>query len=189
MTEAAQSARAETRPAQSAREDKPAESARRRRIAGGSFVATGIVSAALAVGFHVGFLTDPIGPRALPWLGSALLALGGLLMLLRSGATHSSMQKPPQPDSLEDRRNHRITPEQRKVALALLTFLLYAAILSAAGFVLSTALLMTLLARFYGGTWKRGIVAGVAFSASLWLLFVQALGVPLPVGSIFLIGG
>jgi hypothetical protein len=48
---------------------------------------------------------------------------------------------------------------------------------------------MTILARLYGGTWIRGGIAGVLFSASLWLLFAQALGVPLPVGSIFVVGG
>lgn len=155
--------------------DNPAASDGQRslRIAGIAFVIAGVGAAIAATGFRVGFITDPVGPRALPWLGAALLAVGGTLMLFRPG-------QPPASPAL---------PARTDVATALVTFAVYAMILSGAGFVLSTALLMTILARLYGGTWIRGGIAGVLFSASLWLLFAQALGVPLPVGSIFVVGG
>lgn len=137
------------------------------RIAGLFFVALALVAGIIATGFRVGFLTDPIGPRALPWLAAVLLGVGGALMLMRPVS-----RVVPRPVS---------TP----VALAVGTFILYAIVVSFAGFILSTALLMAVLARFYGGGWRAGVIAGGIFAVSLWLLFAYALGVPLPIGSLF----
>jgi putative tricarboxylic transport membrane protein len=132
-----------------------------------------VLTALLAGGFRVGFLTDPIGPRALPWLASLLLGVGGAMMIARPGPTPASIA----------------APMRANVSLAIGAFVMYAIVLPLAGFVLSTALLMAVLARFYGGRWVQGIAAGVIFSGSLWLLFARALGVPLPLGAIFSLGG
>jgi putative tricarboxylic transport membrane protein len=142
------------------------------RVTGMAIVLLGVGTALVARGFRVGFLTDPIGPRALPWLASALLGLGGVLMIVR-----------PMP-----RARGAPTAARGRVILAVATFALYAIVLASLGFILATTLLMVLLARFFGGRIVPGLVAGLVFSASLWLLFAHVLGVPLPVGSLFLRG-
>ena len=147
--------------------------ARAGRIAGMAILIIAVVTALLATGFRVGFLTDPIGPRALPWLASRLLGMGGAMMIARPGPTPPSIA----------------APMRGNVSLAIGAFVMYAIVLPLAGFVLSTACLMAVLARFYGGRWIQGIAAGVIFSGSLWLLFARALGVPLPLGALFAFGG
>jgi putative tricarboxylic transport membrane protein len=158
---------------QSAVASTSSQAGRAGRIAGLAILVVAIVTAILASGFRVGFLTDPIGPRALPWLASLLLAVGGAMMIARPGSPPASIA----------------APMRAKVSLAIGAFVMYAIVLPLAGFVLSTAFLMALLARFYGGRWVQGIAAGVIFGGSLWLLFARALGVPLPLGAIFSWGG
>ena len=158
---------------QSAAALSSSQAGRAGRIAGMAILIVAIVTAILASGFRVGFLTDPIGPRALPWLASLLLGMGGVIMIARPGPTPTSIA----------------APMRANVSLAIGAFVMYAIVLPLAGFVLSTAFLMAVLARFYGGRWVHGIAAGVIFSGSLWLLFARALGVPLPLGAIFSLGG
>lgn len=153
------------------------------RIAGLFFLALAVVAGTIATGFRVGFLTDPIGPRALPWLAAALLGVGGALMLMRREQSRRPDGTIAVPSSGPARP---IVPAP--VALAVGTFILYAIIVSFAGFIVSTALLMAVLARFYAGGWRAGVIAGGIFAVSLWLLFAYALGVPLPVGSLFTAG-
>ena len=53
------------------------------RIAGLVGLLTAVAIALEARGFTVDFLTDPLGPKALPLFGAAMLAGGALLVLLR----------------------------------------------------------------------------------------------------------
>jgi len=144
------------------------------RIAGSACVVAATTVALATRTFHVGFVTDPIGPRALPWLAAALLGLGGLILVLRPG------KEPAWPPGGAPRRG---------VALTLSSFALYAVLIGPLGFVLATTLLMTALARVFGGRLVPGLLAGAAFSAVMWLLFVTGLGVPLPIGILFTRGG
>lgn len=144
------------------------------RVAGTVCVLFAGMAALIARTFRVGFVTDPIGPRALPWLAAALLGLGGALLVLRPGA---EPQWPP------------AGPPRRAIASTLAAFALYAILVGPLGFVLATTLLMTALARVFGGRLVPGLLAGAAFSGVLWLLFVAGLGVPLPGGILFTRGG
>lgn len=144
------------------------------RIAGVACLLVAATVAFIARTFTVGFVTDPIGPRALPWLASAILALGGAILCLRPG---------PEPDWPP------AGPARWSIAATLASFALYAILIGPLGFVLATTLLMTALARVFGGRLVTGLVAGAAFSGVLWLLFVTGLGVPLPIGILFTRGG
>lgn len=133
-----------------------------------------VAIALVARTFRVGFVTDPIGPRALPWLAAALLGTGGLILVLRPG------DEPDWPPA---------GPTRKAIAITLLSFALYAVLIGPLGFVLATTLLMTVLARVFGGRLLPGLLAGAAFSGVMWLLFVAGLGVPLPIGILFTRGG
>ena len=138
-------------------------------------VGAAIVLAALAVGlealtFDTSFPTDPLGPKAFPLVASALLILGGGWVLARPGSARGE-------------------PVRGVVWAASASFALYALALNPLGFVLSTVLGFVALSMLFGGRPLRACAAGTAFAVALYLLFVQGLGLPLPVGSIFVIGG
>jgi putative tricarboxylic transport membrane protein len=147
---------------------------RSQRLAGLACVLVAVAVALIARTFRVGFVTDPIGPRALPWLAAALLGLGGAVLALRPGA---------EPDWSP------AGPTRRAIAATPVSFALYAILIGPLGFVLATTLLMTVLARMFGGRLVPGLLAGAAFSGVMWLLFVAGLGVPLPGGILFTRGG
>jgi len=136
------------------------------RIAGGLLVALGALVAWEARTFRVAFLTDPVGPRALPLLVAALLAGGGLVLLLR-----------PSPG--------RPWPEGGalvRVGAAALVFALYSMLLEPIGFALTTPLAVSALGILFRGPPLRTLITGISVTVILWLLFALALGIPLPGG-------
>ena len=56
------------------------------RISGLVLLAAAAAIAIEARTFNVGFLTDPLGPKALPFFAGGLLGLGGLLLVIRPDA-------------------------------------------------------------------------------------------------------
>ncbi|MCI0434083.1 MAG: tripartite tricarboxylate transporter TctB family protein [Gemmatimonadetes bacterium] len=137
---------------------------------------TGVVALLLAAAvafearmFRVTFLTDPIGPRALPWLAAALIAAGALVLLFR-----------PAPDP-----EHPAAGATRRIALAIVACTTYAALLAPIGFFAATTLLGAALSVLFGAQPVRATVAAGAFSAALWALFAILLGLPLPAGDLF----
>lgn len=123
--------------------------------------------------FVVGFPADPVGPRAFPLLAAGILALGGLRLLLKPD---------PDPDWPTPR-------EAGRLALAAAALLAYPLILPVLGFVATTGVVITALSLLFGGPPLRSAGAAFLFAGSLYLLFVHALGVPLPVGALFLARG
>lgn len=140
------------------------------RIIGALLVAFASVYAALASGYVVTFVADPLGPRAAPFLLAALLVLLGTWILLRpTAAAVDAVAHPP----------------SRNTVVAVAAFLVYAALLPWIGFVLATALLCATLARLAAGPPLRAFAVGTAFAGTLYYVFVFALDVPLPVGRLF----
>jgi len=135
-----------------------------------------IIAAALvaleARTFSVRFLTDPIGPKALPFLVAALFAIAGVALAAR-----------PKPDPDWPRRDTWI-----RGALAVLTFVLYAWALPILGFFAATTLEVAALAVLFRGPPLKGTIAAAVYSACLYVLFVYVLGLQLPIGSLFLRG-
>ncbi|MDX1646116.1 MAG: tripartite tricarboxylate transporter TctB family protein [Longimicrobiales bacterium] len=140
------------------------------RIAGGVLVVAGAATALEASTFDVAFMTDPVGPKALPYLVATMLAVAGLSALLQ----------PEGEPALPGR------PAVARMAGALLAFLAYAALLPLLGFFTSTTLVVTVLSLLYGGPLPASVGSAALLSGGLWLLFVQALSLPLPVGDLWI---
>jgi len=123
--------------------------------------------------FDVGFLTDPVGPKAFPYLVAAVLVMAGVHGALRprdGGETRGSPQ--------------RGTVVRAGAAAG--TFLIYAAALPVVGFFASTTLVVAVLSRLFGARWRQALTAAAALSAVLWLLFNQGLGLALPIGDLWI---
>ena len=142
------------------------------RIAGAVLILLGAVVAWVSRGFVVGFPADPVGPRAFPILAAAILALGGAWLLLRPG------RDPEWPDRTDGLR----------LVGAAGVLLIYPLVLPFLGFVLTTGGVVTGLSLLFGGPPLKSAGAAFLFAGGLYLLFVHLLGVPLPVGSLFLLG-
>lgn len=119
--------------------------------------------------FRVAFLTDPLGPRALPLLAAGVLAVCGVVLLRRPG---------PEP----------AWPGRAGLARAArgaAVFALYGLLLEPLGFGVATTGAVAGLGILFGGRPRRTLLAGAVVSGALWLLFVVALGIPLPLGALF----
>ena len=141
------------------------------RIAGGVLALAGVAAGIEATTYDVAFLTDPVGPKALPLLVAATMVFAGARMLLRPRDSIAL----PNTDTL------------LRMAGAMVAFLLYAAALPWIGFFLSTTIVVAALGVLYRGPWKGGLVAGLVLSSALWLLFVGLLSLPLPVGELWIL--
>jgi putative tricarboxylic transport membrane protein len=142
------------------------------RIAGAALIVLGAVVAWVSRGFVVGFPADPVGPRAFPILAAAILALGGVWLLVRPGG---DPQWPDRADGL-------------RLVGAAAVLLVYPLVLPFLGFVVTTWGVVTGLSLLFGGPPLKSAGAAFLFAGGLYLLFVHVLGVPLPVGSLFLLG-
>lgn len=140
------------------------------RVTGAALALLGVAVALEASTFDVAFMTDPVGPKALPLLVAGTLLVAGL------AAVVSPREGLGLPDGATALR----------MAGAVAAFLLYAAALPWLGFFLSTTLVVTALALLYRGPPVGSAVAAAALSAALWLLFVPVLSLPLPVGDLWI---
>lgn len=119
--------------------------------------------------YTVGFVTDPLGPRALPYLVAGLLACGGAALVASPRLALPPLTGP---------------VVFRQVAVLAVLFG-YAAALDWIGFVPATALGGAALARAFDGPWVRGLAAAVAFAGILYAVFAVGFGLALPVGRLF----
>lgn len=134
--------------------------------AGAAILATAAAVALEARTFTVNFPTDPLGPAAFPLVAAGLLALGGLALLF---------EKDEEVEPLE-------AGAALRLSLASASFVVYALVLAPLGFLPATALEFAALAVLFGGRPLSSLAAGVGFSVVLFVVFVFALGLPLPLG-------
>lgn len=124
----------------------------------------------VAWGIHAPFAYEPVGPRAFPLLLLFLLALCAVLLPLR-------------------RRTAPIWPDNLalwlKITACFSLLFAYGYVFESLGFVLSTAIMITLLARLIGATWKQGALFGIAGGIGFYYFFDKLLDIVLPVGRIF----
>ena len=139
------------------------------RVVGAVLLLGGVATAREATTFDVAFLTDPVGPKALPLFVATTLALAGASMMARP---RDSVSLPPGSAAV-------------RMAGAAAAFLVYAAVLPWIGFYLATTLVVAALAVLYRGPVKGGLAAGLVLTTALWLLFVSLLALPLPVGELW----
>jgi putative tricarboxylic transport membrane protein len=142
----------------------------RDRVPGLVLAIAGAAAGLEATTFDVNFMTDPVGPKALPYLAALTLVVAGL---------HAAAR--PQSDTRWPSRQMLW-----KLAGATSAFLLYAVALAVLGFVLSTTLVVAALSHLYGASPRRGVPAAAMLSAALWLLFVRLLALPLPIGELWI---
>lgn len=143
----------------------------RDRAAGSVLLCAGLAAGAEATTFDVAFLTDPVGPKALPALVALVLIGSGISMIVR-----------PRDDvSLPDRTL------ALRMGLAMSAFLIYALVLPWLGFFASTSAVVAALGVLFRGPRLGSVVAGLALSSLLWLLFVRLLSLPLPIGDVWIL--
>lgn len=140
------------------------------RLAGGTLLVLAILIAVESRSFTVGFLTDPLGPKALPLLAGSLVGLGGLHLLIRPDPAMGW----PGPGA------------RARLVWAAVSFLAYAALLSFLGFVVATTVEMTVLSLVFGGKPVRSAVGAALFAGALYVVFGYLVGLPLPVGRAFM---
>lgn len=118
------------------------------------------------IGLEAAFSYEPVGPRAFPLLLSALIGLCGLVLTWKGG----NKVEPNLPGV-----NGRIL-----MMVGLLAF--YAAGFVWFGFMLSTAIMTTMIGRLFGGSWMKSAAGGMIMAVLFYLLFDRLLDVVLPVG-------
>jgi putative tricarboxylic transport membrane protein len=117
-------------------------------------------------GLQAPFAYEPVGPRAFP-LGLALvIALCGAWLVYKGGG-----EAEPNPEGA----NLRIS-----IMVALIAG--YALLFVWLGFVLANTVMVVVVGRLFGGTWRKSMIAGVVMSVGFFLLFDKLLDVVLPAG-------
>jgi putative tricarboxylic transport membrane protein len=166
----------------------------RDRWAGVFSVGLAIAALAEATTFRVRFLTDPVGPRGFPVLAAVLLLAAGIPLVLdrarEVGAVDDAVESEGLPE-VEEPGGPRVLrwgglPHSAVLATALLA---YAVLLPWLGFLLATVLALWATALLFEGGPVRGMVASAVVSVGLWLVFEWALGIYLPVGMLWGLGG
>ncbi len=139
------------------------------RTPGVVLVVLGVAVGLEATTFDVAFLSDPVGPKALPYLVAVALILSGIHQASR-----------PEPGIRWPERAALV-----RMALATSAFLGYAVLLPWLGFLLSTTLVVAALSHLFFAAPRRGVPAAAGLAFALWLLFVWVLALPLPVGRLW----
>ena len=140
------------------------------RWVGGLFVVTGVAIGLTARSYTVGFMVDPVGPRAMPYLVACLFVVAGVALLIR--------RRPPGPGT-------EGTGRIRVQLVAVGVFLLYAGLINPLGFLPPTVLATGALAKLFGGKWVHGLGVDLILGFALLALFSWGFGLNLPTGYLF----
>lgn len=139
------------------------------RVLGIALIGLAAFIAVQAVQLELPFSYEPVGPKAFPVGLSILLTVLSLVMILRPGPNG---QWP-----------HKALALKLLLVLALL--LAYAVLFTQLGFIASSLLVVTALARLFDATWGKALITGVLMSVIGYFLFTTALGISLPSGDWF----
>ena len=143
------------------------------RVVGALLVVLALVIALESRNFTVGFVTDPLGPKAFPLVSGGLLLIGGVTLLVRPG----SLSEWPGAQQL------------LRVAEGAAFLFAYALLLGTLGFFTTTTLLIVAFSLQLGGRPIPALCTAAGISAALYVLFYHLLDIALPIGSLFLRGG
>ncbi|UCH27811.1 MAG: tripartite tricarboxylate transporter TctB family protein [Trueperaceae bacterium] len=116
-----------------------------------------------------GFGADPLGPKVFPFMLAITLFLVALAIIFRVDPN------PPWP---------RLGTWFNLVFVTI-SFIAYAYLLVPIGFIAATTLETTFVSQRFGAKAWQAIVTGLLASLGMYVLFVYALGIPLPVGRVF----
>ncbi|OLO04482.1 tripartite tricarboxylate transporter TctB family protein [Salinicola socius] len=116
---------------------------------------------------QVPFSYDPVGPKAVPLILSALLAVLAIVLFVRPGAGGE-------------------WPTGALLLRLVFTMAVlgaYAALFINLGFLVTTALVSVVIAWLFGATPVKAVVGGLLLALGSYLLFTYGLGISLPTGS------
>lgn len=137
---------------------------------------TGLILIALAFWYGLGasrlesgFGSGPVGPKAFPLMLAVSLGVIALFLLIRVD---------PNPAGLTRRT-------WGNFGLVIASFLVYAYLLAPVGFVVATTLETGFVSQRFGAKPWQALLTGLLSSVALYVLFVFALGIPLPLGRLF----
>lgn len=139
------------------------------RAAGILLALLGVTVGIEASTFDVLFLTDPVGPKALPLVSASIFVVCGLRLAAR-----------PRAGSAWPGRGVLL-----RMVGALAAFGTYALLLEPLGFVVATTTTVAALSLLFGGPLRHSLGASAGLSVALWYLFVWLLALPLPLGTVW----
>jgi hypothetical protein len=129
-----------------------------------------------------GMMRDPVGPKAAFYVCGAVLAIGGVMVILGhlrrwSQQAHHMVRNEGSADEIE-------YPASALRAWGLVAIVaIYAGLFEVLGYLIATpAFLMAALAVMGKRNWVGIVLVAVIFSVASYLVFAQALGVRIPVG-------
>lgn len=128
-------------------------------------LAIGVFGGALAWGYGLGEVSEP-GPGMWPFIICVVIAALGVILLLTSS---------------QRRDGERFTRSSLLPVAGVGTFIGLALLLPVIGFEIPALLLCLIWTRYLGSeTWRSSILASVLTVVGFHLVFIEALGVPLP---------
>lgn len=139
------------------------------RVLGIALIGLAAFIAVQAVQLEIPFSYEPVGPKAFPLGLSILLTLLSLVMVLKPGNNGSWPHK----------------ALALRLLLVLVLLLVYAVLFTQLGFIVSSLLVVTALARLFDATWSKALITGIVMSIVGYFLFTAALGISLPSGYLF----
>jgi len=148
----------------------------------GAFMALGIFIIYQATTIKSGMVRDPLGPRAAFYLTGGIMAVGGLLLIVRSlrawGSTPGNMMPN---EGVEDDPGH---PSSAGRAFMLIgACLLYGLAFDPLGYLIATPLFVAVALVILGERkWLPIATIAILFTVINYIVFAQALGVRVPVG-------
>ncbi|MDP4559143.1 tripartite tricarboxylate transporter TctB family protein [Halomonas meridiana] len=136
------------------------------RMLGIALIGLAAFIAVQAMQLKTTFSYEPVGPKAFPIVLAIVLALLSLVMVFRPG-----------PNGEWPRKALAL-----RLLLVLALLLAYAVLFTQLGFIVSSLLTVTALARLFGASWVKALMTGALMSVVGYFLFTTALGISLPSG-------
>lgn len=119
-----------------------------------------------ALQLEVPFSYDPVGPKAFP-LGLAILLAGlSLVLVVKPG----------------DNGHWPHGALSLKLLAVLGVLLVYATLFTRLGYIATSLLAITLLARLFAAAWGKALLTGALMAVGSYFLFTRGLGISLPHG-------
>ena len=144
------------------------------RILGVACIAVGAAMAWAGKEYAAPISYEPVGPRAFPLLLAALMAAGGLWLLIKPGK--------------HDRWLHEVP--LKGLSLAIAAVFVYALLFQWLGFTLATVVMSVPVGMAFGGTLLQSLGGGIGLGLIGYFLFDKVLDVVLPTGVLaFVLGG
>lgn len=131
-------------------------------------LAVAAVFGSVGWGIKAPFSYDPLGPRPFPLLLAGVLAVVALWIVFKPQEV-----KLPAPAMMG------------RAGLLVASLIFYQMTFRYLGFIVATAITVTLIARLFKGSWLQGVAAGIGLALACYGLFNTLLEIPLPLGRIF----